>query len=294
MDPSFSPSSELEIATPRMRFFCRVHGDSDGVPMLLLHSSHATSRWWEPFFDILPDAIHAVAPDLRGCGKSDKSAAGPTSYSIAEQSEDIWSLVQALGWSDIDLVGHSSGGAIAIEYALNHQESLHTLSLVDSVPIEGVFTPVEVFRLLDQMQTDRSLLAQALAAMMPTFDIDGEIRTANRELFSRFVEDALAMAPEAFTATAAALSHWNRFRDAGRLTLPTLLVWGELDQIVDRDVTTRTLIAIPGAHNLEVLRGVGHSPMVEAPIALAERLIDFITEDYDEFDLIRSAAGDGE
>ena len=54
---------------------------------------------------------------------------------------------------------------------------------------------------------------------------------------------------------------------------------------------TRSLIAIPGANNLEVIRGVGHSPMIEAPLGLAERLIDFITEDYAEFEEVRELAG---
>ena len=67
------------------------------------------------------------------------------------------------------------------------------------------------------------------------------------------------------------------------LSLPTLLLWGSEDTIVDRDTTMRTLIAIPGAGNLEVLRGVGHSPMIESPVVLAERIIDFIAEDFAEY-----------
>ena len=70
-------------------------------------------------------------------------------------------------------------------------------------------------------------------------------------------------------------------------TLPTLLIWGDQDIIVDRDATTRTLIAIPGANNLEVLHGVGHSPMLEAPQRLAEIYVNFITQDFAGFDAIR-------
>ena len=47
---------------------------------------------------------------------------------------------------------------------------------------------------------------------------------------------------------------------------------------------------LPGAANLEVLHNVGHSPMIEAPVALAERIIDFITDDFDDFDNVRSLA----
>ena len=101
--------------------------------------------------------------------------------------------------------------------------------------------------------------------------------------FEALVDDAAGMAPAAFTAVARALGHWNRLEEARYLSLPTLLLWGERDTLVDRDSTTRMLIAIPGAANLEVLRGVGHSPLIESPVVLAERIIDFITEDFATF-----------
>ncbi len=47
---------------------------------------------------------------------------------------------------------------------------------------------------------------------------------------------------------------------------------------------TRTLSAIPGANNVEVMHGVGHSPMLEAPQRLAEIYVNFITQDFGEFD----------
>jgi branched-chain amino acid transport system permease protein len=278
------------IQTPRLLFHYRAHGDEDGLPMLLLHGSYASSRWWAPFFAVLPEEICALAPDLRGCGQSEKSARG---YTIEEQAEDLWALVQALAWDEFDLVGHSSGGAMAIEFALHHAERLHTLTLVDSAPMEGVFTPLDAFVLLEQMKTDRELLSRALAALMPTFPVGPEDDDGHA-FFQQLVADAQQMAPAAFTGIATALGQWNRFAAAKSLTLPTLLIWGELDQIVDRDATTRTLIAIPGANNLEVLRNVGHSPMIEAPVALAERIIDFITEDFADYDEIRNMAADAQ
>jgi pimeloyl-ACP methyl ester carboxylesterase len=268
------------IETTRIQFHYRTHGDRDGLPMLLLHGNFATSRWWEPFFAILPDSIYAIAPDLRGCGGSTKSTDG---YTIQEQAEDVAAFIDALGLEDFDLVGHSSSGAIAIEYALQNMHRLRSLILIDSAPVEGIFTPLEGLRMLAEMRDNRDLLSQALAMLMPT----APPATMEPETFERFfqqlVEDALQMAPAAFTGIAEALDQWNRFSEVGRLSLPSLLVWGDQDTIVDRDATTRMLIAIPGANNLEVLRGVGHSPMIESPVVLAERIIDFISEDFEEY-----------
>lgn len=235
---------------------------------------------------VLPDEIFAIAPDLRGCGASEKSSTG---YSIEDQAADLAGFIEALGWEQFDLVGHSSGGAIAIEYALTYTEKARTLTLVDTAPIEGVFTPLETYVLLEKMRSDRELLAQALQSLMPTLDLTGDNPQAIAD-FEQLVDDAQNMEPAAFTALADALNKWNRFGDGRQLTLPTLLIWGDQDIIVDRDAITRTFIAIPGANNLEILRGSGHSPMIEAPVALAELIINFIVDDYDEYENVRQLA----
>jgi branched-chain amino acid transport system permease protein len=276
------------LATPRLTFYYRVQGAVDGLPLLLVHGSYGSGRWWEPLLAVLPGDIYAVAPDLRGCGQSDKPLVG---YTIEEQAADLAAFVDTLGWQGFDLAAHSSGGALAVELALGRPELLRSLILVDSVPVEGVFTPLDTLLLLDQMRQERDLLRQALQLLMPTLDLTS---AANQHFFDQLVTDASEMAAPAFTAVAESLGRWNRFADARRLTLPTLVIWGERDEIVSRDATTRTLIAIPGANNLEVLRGVGHSPMIEAPLTLAEKIVEFIVEDFDDFEQIREKAAQGE
>lgn len=273
--------AQSPVATPRLQMHFRSHGDPAGMPLLFLHGGFASSRWWEPLFELLPSEFNAVAPDLRGCGCTDKPAAG---YAIDSQAADVAAFVETLGLRDFDIVAHAAGGAVAIEYLLAHPDHARSLVLVDSVPIEGVFTPLEAIALLDRMQTDRALLREALTLLAPALAASAD------PLFAMLVEDAAAMAPAAFTEVAVALGQWNRFADARALTLPTLLLWGDQDPIVTREAMTRTLVAIPGANNLDVLRGVGHSPMLDAPLALAEHLIDFLTDDFGGFATIRNRA----
>jgi pimeloyl-ACP methyl ester carboxylesterase len=275
----------LSVATPRLHFFCRAYGEPDGIPVILLHGSYGTSRWWDRFAAVLPEQFYAVAPDLRGCGSSEKTETG---YDIPGQADDLDGLVQALQWDEFHLVAHSSSGAIAIEYALSHPEILTTLTLVDSVPVEGVFTPIDTYLLLEQMKHDRALLRSAVLALMPSLPLgDPTEHAGNIAYVELLVDDAQQMAPAAFTEVARALGAWNRFSDARHLTLPTLLVWGDRDIIVEREATTRTLIAIPGAANLEILHGVGHSPMIEAPAAFSSRFVDFVVQDFDDFAAVR-------
>jgi branched-chain amino acid transport system permease protein len=271
------------LSTDRLNFYYRTQGTADGLPVLLVHGSYASSRWWEPLLAVLPAELQVVAPDLRGMGGSDKPEGG---YTVEAQAEDLWALVQGLNWQGFDLVAHAAGGAIAVEFTLTHPECVRSLILVDSVPVEGVFTPLDMLLVLKQMRVDRALLAQALALLMPTYD-----RTLpdHAAFFAQLVDDAAAMAPAAFTGIAESLGRWNRFAAAKRLTLPTLLLWGDQDTIIPREALTRTLIAIPGALNLAILHGVGHSPMIEAPLTLAEKIVDFITEDFAHFAEVRAS-----
>lgn len=235
----------------------------------------------------LPPEILAIAPDQRGCGQSDKSEAG---YEVASLAADVAALVDALDLVDFHLIAHSNAGAVAMEYVFTHPECAATLTLVDTAPVEGVFTPIDTYLLLEQLKTDRQLLTEAVTLLAPSLWRTPEVTPANRRLLDELVADAQQMAPAAFTEIARGLAQWNRFADARQLTLPTLLVWGDQDVIVDRDATTRTLIAIPGASNLEVFRNIGHSPHLEAPQQLADRWIDFILEDFDGYDAVRQRA----
>ena len=154
------------VKTPALSFFCRAWGEADGIPLLLLHGSYATGRWWEQFAAELPEEVYAIAPDLRGCGGSDKAADG---YSIPQQAADLKALVTALAWDDFHLMAHSSSAAIGIEYALSGgSQALSTMTLVSPVPVEGVFTPLDGYLVLERMRQDRTLLAQALALLMPS------------------------------------------------------------------------------------------------------------------------------
>jgi branched-chain amino acid transport system permease protein len=193
-------------------------------------------------------------------------------------------MVDALGIDDFDLVAHGSSAAIAIDFVLGAPERARSLVLVNPVPVEGVFTPLEAIVALEQMRDDNRLLRRAMEGMLP------QSAHADPAGFEQYLADAAAMAPAAYSAVAEALGRWNRFSDARRLTLPCLLIWGDDDPFVGREAMTRTLVAIPGAANLEVLRNVGHAPMVEAPLLLAEKIVNFVAEDFDETDAIRRTA----
>ncbi|MCA9869452.1 MAG: alpha/beta hydrolase [Anaerolineae bacterium] len=253
-------------------------------PVLLIHGSFATSRWWMPATALLPpDAFTAYLVDLRGCGGSDRPE-DPAGYAVEQQARDIAAVIEELGLSGVHLVGHSLGAAIALTYAVEHAYLLRSLTLVSTPSPEGTPTPPEGYELLAQMRGDRALLAQALASVMPARPPDA--------LFQQLVADAAGQAPIAFTETARALEEWRLDRELrSRLLLPVLLMWGDRDQFVERPAQNQLLLSIPGANNLEVFRGCGHSPMLERTEGFAQALLEFIGQEFDAYAAVREQSG---
>ncbi|MDW8100279.1 MAG: alpha/beta hydrolase [Anaerolineae bacterium] len=258
------------VETTRLRQHYIERGE--GETLFFIHGSFATARWWEPVLALLPAGYRAIAPDLRGCGQS-QPADSPEAYAVPAQAADLWALAEALALEELHLVGHSYGAAIALQMTLDRPWPVRSLTLLDPPSAYGVETPAEALEYLDRMRTDRDLLARALAATMPARPADA--------FFHSLVEDAYRQSPAAFTGPALALAHWQVAHRLGSLRLPVLLVWGELDIIVDRASVTEMLLSIPGANYLEVLHGVGHSAHVEAPATFAQVLLRFISESVD-------------
>jgi pimeloyl-ACP methyl ester carboxylesterase len=217
---------------------------------------------------------------LRGCGRSARSE-DPADYAIEQQAADLASLIDELDSAALHLVGHSLGAAIALAYACVDPTRLRSLTLVSTPSPEGTPTPAEGYELLERMRDDRGLLSQALASIMPA--------RAHDAFFQTLVDDAQAQAPAAFTAPAKALEAWRLPAEAlAQLRLPVLLMWGDRDPLVEREVQTRLLLSIPGASNLEIFRGAGHCPMLERVEGFVEALLTFIVQDFAEFAAIRA------
>lgn len=280
------------LTTPRGRFFYRQASGRE-PRLVFLHGNLGSSRWWRPVLDRLPAGWHGLAFDALGFGHSERSDRLDR-YTVPARMLDLAACVEALALPTFYLVAHSTATPVAIEFALAYPARLQGLVLVGPVPVEGAVTPAEAYPWLEQMAGNADLLARALQAGAPGLD-------PTSELFARLLEEALTIAPHALVAIARGLDAWAPAADeAGRqrlrrLTLPVLLVRGSEDIMTTTDEAHRTLLAIPGANNLEVMQGSGHSPMVENPDAFVRVLVEFVAADQEAYRRIREeglSAGD--
>ncbi|WP_299731143.1 alpha/beta hydrolase [uncultured Tateyamaria sp.] len=104
-----------------------------GPPVLLLHGFPQTRAMWHAIAPVLARDFTVITADLRGYGDSTKPAR-MEDMSFRAMAADQVALMQALGFEQFHLVGHDRGGRTAHRLALDHADSVLSLTLMDIVP----------------------------------------------------------------------------------------------------------------------------------------------------------------
>lgn len=124
------------IATPRLTFHVLFAGPPEGEPVVFVHGNVSSATFWEETMLALPPRFRSIAPDLRGYGESERRPVDAT-RGLRDFSDDLQALVETLGLERFHLVGHSMGGGIAMQYAIDHPERILSLTLIDPLSPYG-------------------------------------------------------------------------------------------------------------------------------------------------------------
>jgi pimeloyl-ACP methyl ester carboxylesterase len=141
-EPSDEYSGEDSISCPTSHYLysqrLKLHyvdwGNSEKPLLLFIHGGRDHARSWDWVADDLQRHFHIVAPDLRGHG--DSQWAIGSAYELIDYTLDLAQLLDSLGQFPVQMIGHSLGGAIALQYAGTFPERVSKL-----VAIEGVGPP---------------------------------------------------------------------------------------------------------------------------------------------------------
>lgn len=123
----------------RLRLHFADWGNHDKPPLVLVHGGRDHARNWDWVARALRDDYHVIAPDLRGHGDSEWARGG--NYMIQEFVLDIAQLIKTLALEPVTLVGHSLGGSVATQYTSVYPERVRQL-----VNIEGLGPPPEMLK----------------------------------------------------------------------------------------------------------------------------------------------------
>ncbi len=127
------------ISTSRLQTAVRLHGEPDGIPVILLHNGLSSSFFFEELMKLVPPFWYVLAPDLRGFGDSQPLPVD-ASRGVADFSDDLHSLIETMGLAEtpVHLLGWELGGAVAMHYAIHHPAQLASLTLVAPVSPFGL------------------------------------------------------------------------------------------------------------------------------------------------------------
>ncbi|MCK1406890.1 alpha/beta hydrolase [Bradyrhizobium sp. 76] len=102
----------------------------EGVPIVLVHGSTSDYRIWNAQFSIFSETYRVVAVSLRHFYPERWDGTG-ADFSIEQHAQDVAALIKKLNLGKVHLIGHSRGGAVAVEVAKSHAEVIRTLVLPD-------------------------------------------------------------------------------------------------------------------------------------------------------------------
>lgn len=267
---------ELEIVEARASA-----GDGPASPLLLVHGFTGSKEDLAEGLDGLAGhGWHAVAPDLRGHGRSAQPP-GEEDYLPELMVSDLLNLADRLGWDTFALLGHSMGGALAQLLAVEHPQRVSALVLVSTFcgPVAGLRAEVVAMGTAIVRQGGLEALAPVLAARRESDPVamasrrrieamrPGWAEKGDRRLLSCSDAMWLSLAPRF-------LSWPETAGPMGSVSIPTLVVCGSDDATMRPDCE-RLAAAVPGSR-LVVVDGVGHSPQLEAPEAFWAEVSRFL------------------
>lgn len=242
-------------------------GDVSGVPVVLLHGLTDSWRSFELVLPHLPESIRAFALTQRGHGDATRPDTG---YRFEDYASDTAAFMDALGIETAVLAGHSSHSMVVQRFAIDRPDRTLGLVLI-AAPAKFVDKPglralydSTISRLVDPIDAAfvREFAAGTTGPVPPAF-------------FEAQVRESLKMPARVWKEAFGALFDGDLSEERGAIKAPTLLVWGDRDDLVRREEQAVLLDAIAGSRLL-AYQGVGHSPHWEQPARFASDLIAFI------------------
>lgn len=241
-------------------FYAQQTGDEAGKDNLLfVHGTGENHRFWAHQLKALKEA-DSYALDLPGHGRSE----GRGFKTIAAYCDFLPSLLKALALEKAILVGHSMGGAIALDFALRHPTRTEGLILVGTGARLRV-APAILSGILADFDAAMDLICEwAYGPSAP----EGLMRQGRRQMRQtpREVLHGDFVACDAFDVMA----------DLERIGCPTLVICGTQDKLTPPKYSAYLRDHIPGAE-LVLVEGTGHMIMLERPEKVSRAIKGFIS-----------------
>lgn len=244
------------------------HGEPDGTPVIFLHGYSDSMRCYRPILAALPGSLRAIALTQRGHGDASAPAGA---YAPADFASDIAQFMDAQEIGSAVIVGHSMGSTVAQQFAIDFPERTSALVLLGSfVDFAGNPAVQELQSAVDSLTEPvdqefiREFQQSTLAKPVPT------------DYFEMVVAESAKLTVAVWEAALAGLMETNLTDRLGRITAPTLVLWGEQDLFTTRAEQDLLIERIPNAR-LSIYEGGGHAFHWEEPARAAAEIAAFVS-----------------
>ncbi|HEV2886048.1 MAG TPA: alpha/beta hydrolase [Jatrophihabitans sp.] len=284
------PATELRVGQNLVNVRRTPSPNPAAEPALYVHGLGGASTNFTDLADLLSPWLDGHALDLPGFGRSGPPPRGD--YSIAAHTRLVIDYLEQTGRGPVHLVGNSMGGAISIQLAASRPDLVRTLTLVspavpDLRPKKGsdALLPLllvpglgnRVLTRLDQLPAERRVRAVIeLCFAHPELVPANRLAEAIEELQVRrgyaWSGQALLRSLRGLVRSYLTVGTRSPWHALSQIQVPAVVVWGQLDRLVDVANAPRVARTLPDA-SLLVLPDVGHTAQLEDPVSTARAIL---------------------
>lgn len=267
----------------------------NGQTVVLMHGKNFSGYYWQPTMKVLLEkGFRVVVPDQIGFGKSTK----PESYQFSFHSlaDNTNMLLESLGIKQVEVVGHSMGGMLAVRFALMYPAKILKLILINPLGLEDWKTLVPYRGIDDTYTQELKATPSSIREYQKNFYYNGKWKPEYEDLIQPLI--GFAKHPDylrvAWTSSLVSEMIYTQpvVYEFPLIKSPTLLIIGQRDRTapgadrVSKDVADKlgnyaklgkmAKKAIPKAKLVEIPK-VGHMPQVEKFDEYKKALLEFLS-----------------
>ena len=269
----------------------------DSEPAVYVHGLGGSSANWTDLAGLLAHRLDGQAIDLPGFGRSDPARR----YSLAAFADRMIRWIEYSERGPVHLFGNSLGGSISVRVAALRPDLVRTLTLISpAMPfldarrsVHGRMLPFLLIPRVERLAARRmaTIPPDELARQILELCFADPTRIAEQRLAEAIEEARMRYAvpwyADAYVRSLRALvgsflraylpGSGSLWRLARRISVPTLVIGGTLDRLVDVRVAPQVARAIPDSRLL-MLEGVGHVAQMEVPDLVARSVAALLSE----------------
>jgi pimeloyl-ACP methyl ester carboxylesterase len=268
--------------------FVRAVPPAGGEPALCVHGLAGSARNWTDLMAELSPRLDCAAVDLPGYGESPPPPDGK--YSISAQARTVAALIGRHGRGPVHLIGNSLGGAVCTRLAARRPDLIRSLTLISpalpdlqprldlvrfplmSIPRVGAWALTKVKTISPERRV-YNVLATCYydASTVPKERFDAEVADLTCRDALPYADDVLIGSVRSLTAESLRAGPRSPWREAARITAPTLVIYGSNDRLVSPRMAGHAARTIRDSR-VVVLPRTGHVAMMEHPALVAAEM----------------------